>query len=192
MKKIILFLMFMVLMSSLSYAAADSIQINTSGLTDEQKAKIASLIGDMKKEESSPSTPKKVDEWVNVGAHIGDALITAASKLGVAGDQFMKSDTGKMVAVIIVWKMMGGALVHIILGVMWTTLFLIGWIYFFRKMCVVQSITYTPIEGSSRRKKEIKYYNNADVSSDMGGLRAMFWFSLIIGIAVGIFTIFTF
>ena len=104
--------------------------INTDGLTEEQKAQLALQAAQMKKQSEDPATtgivdkltdPKELNEWVELGKNVGLSLAAVAKELGVASDEFLKSNTGKIAVVIIVWKVMG----HDILGIVGGT---VAWI----------------------------------------------------------------
>lgn len=96
-------------------------QINTDGLTEEQKAQLALQAAQMKKEKDAGvveklQDPKKLNEWVDLGKNVGLALTAVAKELGVASDEFLKSNTGKIAVVLIVWKVMGHEILDIVGG----------------------------------------------------------------------------
>lgn len=98
-------------------------QVDTHGLTDEQKAQLALQAAQMKKQNDNPATslpdnlsPEKLDQWVDLGKNIGLAIAATAKELGVASDEFLKSNTGKITVALIVWHFMGKDIVGIVGG----------------------------------------------------------------------------
>lgn len=155
-----------------------AIDVDTRGLSETQKAELAMQAAKMKEEPSvAKSTPAKVNEWVDVGNNIGTAIISAAGKIGMAGDEFMKSNTGKVVVGLIVVKMIGGFIVHVVVGTFCLLLFLSIWTYLFRKLCIYDKITITPIEGMWFRKKEYVFQNDSRNSET----RLFMWITFCFG-----------
>lgn len=110
----------------LAVPAYARIDIDTSNLTDAQKAELAMQAAKMASEANKPAeliksavnAPDKVNEWVGIGSRIGQALGGAAKEIGVAVNDFAKSPVGQLTMALIVWKMMGGAIVHVIGGLL--------------------------------------------------------------------------
>jgi len=120
MKKTILVLSFVLIFATAGFAQQQSVKIDTSELTEEQKAQLVLQIEQMKKN-NSPLQPEnlsteKVNEWVNLGKNIALAVTTVAKELGVAADKFLESTTGKITFVMIAWYVVGDDLVGIIGG----------------------------------------------------------------------------
>lgn len=65
------------------------------------------------KAEDVPSI-KEVDEWVNVGERIGKMLNGAAREVGMALSTFITTPAGKVALALIVWKVAGTAVVHLV------------------------------------------------------------------------------
>lgn len=55
----------------------------------------------------------QVDKWVNIGERVGKMLGGAARELGIAANEFVKTDVGQMTAILVVWNYMGNDLVNI-------------------------------------------------------------------------------
>lgn len=99
-------------------------QVSTSGLTEEQKAQLALQAAQMKKQNDSGSavaeiskfSPEKLNEWVELGKNAGLAVAAMAKELGVASDKFLESNTGKIAAALIIWKVVGKDMVGIVGG----------------------------------------------------------------------------
>ncbi len=102
-------------------ALAQSAKIDTSELTEEQKALLVLQIEKMKKESKQLIAPEnlnteKVNEWVELGKNIALAVTTVAKELGVAADQFLASTTGKITFALIAWYVVGDDLMGIFGG----------------------------------------------------------------------------
>lgn len=102
--------------------AQQSAKIDTSGLTEEQKAQLILQIEKMKKESSAGTltenlnNPERVNDYVKLGKNIALAVTTVAKELGVAADQFLASTTGKITLALIAWYVVGDDIIGIIGG----------------------------------------------------------------------------
>ena len=171
------------------FLTTNAFALDTSGLSEKQKAELALKAAEMKENTPSivPPTPAKVNEWVQVGENIGTAIVAVAGKVGVAGDKFMESNTGKIVIGLIVFKMMGGTIIHITIGMICLIIFLSLWTYFFKKVCVYKKITIEPVSGSIFKKKTYEMVNPDQVESE----RIIFWLTFCAGCLVCIAIMFT-
>lgn len=104
-------------------ATANAQYVDTSGLTEEQKAELALQAARMKTQNDAPGgilsedlSPEKLNEWVDLGKNIGMAVAATAKELGVAADEFLQSTTGKITVVLIVWKVMGEDILGVVGG----------------------------------------------------------------------------
>lgn len=61
--------------------------------------------------------PQKVDEWVAIGERVGKMMTGAAREVGMALNDFMNTPVGMITMGLIIWKVMGGVLVHLFGGV---------------------------------------------------------------------------
>lgn len=101
-----------------------AIQISDENLTEAQKHQLEELAAKLKVENATNkangidplTSAKKVDEWVGVGEHVGKALGGAAKELGIAINDFMQSPAGKLVVVVILFKLFGSLVVHVLGG----------------------------------------------------------------------------
>ena len=107
----------------LFFCTTANAQVSTSGLSEEQKAQLALQAAQMKtqNEKGSPAntsqfSPEKLNEWVELGKNAGLAVAAMAKELGVASDKFLESNTGKIAAVLIIWKIVGKDLIGVIGG----------------------------------------------------------------------------
>ena len=107
----------------LSFGVANAQDVDTRGLSEEQKAQLALQAAQMKKQNDNPVNslsenlnPEKLNQWVDLGKNIGMAVAATAKELGVASDEFLKSNTGKITVALIVWHVMGKDIVGVIGG----------------------------------------------------------------------------
>lgn len=125
-------------------------------LTEAQKAEVLKTIADKvaagqtaadtAKEAAkvvATSTPAKVNEWIDVGSRIGQAMGGAAKEIGVQVNEFVKTPVGQWTMAIIVWKFMGGVIMHLAGGflVLMTGMATIAWVAHRRR---VVTYTYDP------------------------------------------------
>lgn len=108
---------------ALSASIAYAQDVDLRGLTEEQRAQLALQAAQMKKQNSGPSvslaenlSPERLNEWVELGKNIGLAIAATAKELGIASDEFLKSNTGKITVALIVWHYMGRDIVGIVGG----------------------------------------------------------------------------
>ncbi len=124
MKYILAIVLMMFSMSVLAQA------VNTNGLDEAQRAAVDEYAAKLRKESAagltSGSTVKKVDEWVDIGVKIGQAFGGAAKEMSIQVNEFAKTPVGLMTAGLIVWKMVGGVLVHFFGGIL---VLASGWIF---------------------------------------------------------------
>lgn len=146
---------------TLNANALDSRTVGSAGfnnLTPQQQAEIISSVT-AKAAENRPSAPvmaKATDitnEWLNIGARIGQGFAGAAKELGIAANDFAASPVGKWVAFLIIWHFMGAMAVHIGFSLMFLTVAM-GSIYWYTRATRENKITYdvdkTDIFGRSR------------------------------------------
>lgn len=129
------------LASGMTYAQNS---LDISKLTKEQAAELASKAKEFSEENKSPvvtaeKVRTEVGEWGKMGANIGEAVIAAASQIGVAANEFVKTPLGKVTTAIVVYKIIGKDVIKIAFG---TIVFTI---------CIMFSIFY------ARNGREIKY-----------------------------------
>ena len=114
MKSVLMILMVLMSIPAVVLAGIDSDDISAAfnRLSESERASIAVQIATMVENKSSITTsreftPDNIQQWVELGSGFGAAIAEAASKLGIAADAFLNSFTGKLIAVLIVWKAMG-------------------------------------------------------------------------------------
>jgi hypothetical protein len=63
-----------------------------------------------------PKTPEAVKEWAGIGKEVADALAQTAKALSIEVNEFVKTPVGKMVAFLIIWRLVGDKFWKIIAG----------------------------------------------------------------------------
>lgn len=185
MKKMVSGMVFFCLAIFIGATAAGA--VDTTGLSETQKAELAMQVAKMK--ESGDSTIfngiKKVGDIAGVGKQVGHEIGEAAKEVGVAADELLKTDVGKGIAFLIVWKVAGKDMVDVVNnGVGYITGFFLFitllpiWFYLFRKMCVVKI---TRIEYPEKSFKKIKHFEYYDVKDgNMGNIRLLMLVVLLV------------
>lgn len=123
MKRIIA--MFVVLFAVNGYSL-DTRSVDGAGfnkLTEQQQADIIKQVADKAAENKAfvvPSvvTADKVNQWVEVGQNIGKMFGGAAKEVGIAVNEFSQTDVGKWTMILIIWHYIGGAIVHVVSGLL--------------------------------------------------------------------------
>lgn len=75
----------------------------TNSVATNEAAKVAEVYND----------PQKINQWVDLGVHIGQAFGGAAHEIGVATSEFIKTPIGMVTTALIIGHFVGGALMHI-------------------------------------------------------------------------------
>jgi hypothetical protein len=60
-------------------------------------------------------TPERVSEWSDIAGSFTNAIGTAASRIGVSVNEFMKTPAGYLTVAIIVWKIAGSEIIALLL-----------------------------------------------------------------------------
>lgn len=186
-------LILLTLFTSISFAQTQ-INVDTQGLTTEQKAQLATQIEQMKSQSKSvlPNVdaiqPEVVDKWVTTGQHFGQMMGGAAKEVGVQVNDFVKTPVGLMTACLIIWNYMGAMITHVVIGLFfWITAStaLIIYMRSFRGKVITYDESKTNIFGNF----PVKEITRDDVSTD-----AQITFIILQGIvgAVSIITIFSY
>lgn len=131
------FILLVVTFLMLSVPVMASVSLDGSGLTEKQKAEIAAQIEDTKAKNKSSETAvptiDKAAQWVEVGKNAGLAMASCAKEIGVAGDTFLNSTTGKIVFGVVMFKMIGGPIIHLTSGINFFVVCTCIWFWAFRR-----------------------------------------------------------
>lgn len=181
MKKLLMVIIcFLVVITSVVVCRAASVDINTSGLTDEQKAQLAVQIAEMQKKEIP--TTERINQWVDLGKNVGVALAATAKEIGMASDQFLQSNTGKITVALIIWKVIGKDLIRSIVGIGILIAFISLWVHFFRRMCIFKAVLIEYPQDKFKKIKHFEYYTEGDCD----GTRVFMFLVLVVIVLTGL------
>ena len=180
MKKI-LFAIAMILSVS-AFAEIDFRQIDAAGfnkLTDVQKLAVIKSVAEQAAVAQAPmseATIDKIDRWSQVGANLGKGLAATAKELGVAVNDFANTPIGKVATFLIIWHIMGSAIVHIVgaIGI---------WIFGVVAIRYVVSWTY-PTRITYDETKTNKFGNYPVKAVDRPGIGGEMAFGVMVAYAV--------
>lgn len=153
-----------------------AIEVDTSGMTNAQKAELVLKAEELKKQ--AVDEAKKVAEtatievddaskWVDLGKNIATVITTVAGDLGIAADKFLGSTSGKITLFIVFWKVAGKDMLGFIIGCPLLIVLVSLWVWSFRRMCIIRSITEKkPTEGF-RSIREFEFYGSDDESTNI-------------------------
>lgn len=86
-------------------------------LSDSEKAEIIKMVAD-KADAQGPSaaipSPEKVGQWLDLGPKIGQMIGGAAKEVGIAVNDFVKTPVGQLTMLLIIWKLIGASLIHVV------------------------------------------------------------------------------
>ena len=184
---------FLVLMMLVMTVLAYGETFSESGLNEEEVNKLKKFYAEMKlsapkQEVSSITKAEEISQWINIGEQLGKGLASCAKELGIEVNNFVQTPVGKISAVVIIWKLLGRDLVHFGFGTFFFIFGSILWIYFYKKMCIIESIKL----GDSGKlwgysSKEIKYHEQGSVD----GTRVVMMFVALAITCTSLLVIFT-
>lgn len=94
-------------------------------LTEAQKAEVIKTIAQQaESNRDSPAItnvipdPDGVERWTKIGTSVAAGLGAAARELNVGVNEFAKSPVGQLTTVLIVWKLIGAQLIHVLGGIL--------------------------------------------------------------------------
>lgn len=153
MKKIILLSLLLVTATTNAYAGITSEAAASAGfskLTEAQKAEVLKTIAQQAESNTSfnpgvnqaLNDPESVERWTKLGTSIASGIGAAAKELNIGVNEFAQTPVGKVTTALIVWKLMGAQLIHVIGGILvWIVGF--GCIRMFCKTIQSQDIQYS-------------------------------------------------
>ena len=77
-----------------------------------------------------------VHEWAGLGKEVGEAVNSSLSAITEQSNAFAKTGVGKLTVVLVVWKVIGDEVVHIVFGLLELAIFLPLWIWSYRRTCL--------------------------------------------------------
>jgi hypothetical protein len=178
-------------------AFANQTNIDTSGLTDAQiaelKAHAAKVVADAANNAGAPL--KDPGAMVTLAATWGPqmaqaaegfakALGIAARELNITVNDFLKSDAGKLTAVLIIWKVAGAAVVKMMYGLLFVSVGLVITRMIYMKLFTkgYEKVEYSRFGGFFKGTKMIRVPKTfADLNKD--GEWLAFWVMIIVCLA---------
>lgn len=160
--------------------------INTIGsagwdkLTEQQKADIVKQVADNSAKPIQQLTdPNQIDQWVELGEHIGKAFSGAAKEVGIAVSQFIETPVGKVTVLLIVLKLIGSSLIHIF-GAFFVIIAAHLAIKAHKRMTHYKNIQYDEEKRDIFGRAVIKSIKEEEVSSDLTVGYIMIYLSALI------------
>lgn len=184
--------------ASTAWCALDANAVVNAGfnkLTESQKAAIIQQVagnadkGDAASPIASAVTdPKQMNEWLDVGTKIGQMFGGAAKEVGLAVNDFVKTPVGMWTMAIIVWKYMGGVLVHLFGGIMVLTVGLSMTIWILNSR-TSRTVKYDTTKTDWFGRSTVVSIERSNLSDDwtVGG-----WFMMAVVILVSLLVTFTY
>lgn len=101
--------------------ALNSNSVSSAGfdkLSDTEKAEIIKIVADKANNAQNPNSmvpsPEKVGQWLDLGPKIGQMIGGAAKEVGIAVNDFVKTPVGQLTMLLIIWKLIGASLIHVV------------------------------------------------------------------------------
>lgn len=198
----------LLVIGALAFAAigVNAATIDTSGLSDAQVAELKAIAAKKVAEQAAATakpgsdvTPEKVTAGVALAATWGTqaaaaaegfakALGIAAKELNVTINDFLKSDAGKLTALLIIWKVAGAAIIKALYGVLFVTVGLIMVRVLYTRLFTkgYEKVEYSRFGGLFKGTRMIRVPKGfQDLEND--GEWLAFWVMIILTVAVMIF-----
>lgn len=173
-----------------SASAMADVTVDTRGLSNSQKAELVKQVEQMKQtaRELPTGSAEKVDQWVNVGEHLGKMLGGAAKEVGIAVNEFVKTPVGMLATGVIVFNYVGGAVIHVTCGLL---ILFMGWgiLWYYSRASTRLIVEYdTDKPANWLGKHPIKKVSRAEIDENTS---FALWFSAFVILVVSVITIFS-
>lgn len=187
---------FPVMAAAVNVSAKDIESIDVSKLTDEQKAQLMSQAVKLQNEQPaidaanmSETVRTEASKWADLGSNVGKAAVSAAKELGVAANDFVQTPLGKVTMGIVIFKVIGNALIHLVLGGFLILFFLtVGvWLCARKKYSTAEYETVPRVFGNGTKRVIKSFKTNTDLTVSHYVAAGMIG---IVGVGLGIWTIF--
>ena len=125
-----------------SVASADvPYQIDVSKLTQEQRAAIQLQVTQVAAKTADPvnlseTVRNEASKWGDLGKNVGTSLVAAAKEVGQGVNEFSQTPVGKVTTAIIVYKVIGHDVIHLVVGLLTLVVGTLVALYVFRRMGV--------------------------------------------------------
>lgn len=197
MKKFLALLVLSLCMLDVVHAATyqDPNKVDISGLSEEDKQKIAAQIEASKKVEKTPenistTARKEAQAWGELGANMGKALVGGAKEIGMAANDFASTPLGKVTVAIVTYKLIGRDIIKFFIG---TAILIVGYtvgIKLLFKFKHATNFEYHPRLWGLYNKKVVTKYETIEADERIG-LTLLSVASLVLSSLVGLKIIFS-
>lgn len=165
------------LMSGISFAEKRVLEINTDNMSGEQVKYLESF--DIKKKaEAAPGVPSvdMMAKWADVGKGIAISLSAACKELSIGVNEFIKTPVGKLTTALIVWKVIGKDIWHMLLGFI---------LFFITMPIVISSFIYFHMRKKIKDKEgNITYVDRYNWASSGNGKIGSAWAHVLVMILI--------
>lgn len=83
---------------------------------------------------------QEVHSWVGIGKEVGDAVNSSLQAITTQSNNFAQTNVGRITVAVVIWKIMGDQLIHILGTIVEIMIFLPIWLWSFRRMCFTKRI----------------------------------------------------
>jgi len=151
-----------------SASAADS--LNTQSITDAgwykltpaQQATILQQVASQSVDKKDPTvSPENFQKWVDAGTSVGKGLASIVKELGITVNEFLTTPAGKIGIAALIAHVFGHEIINVIGVMVGLCIWLPIWIYTYRRICVLQTVTMERT-GFWHYKKTVVYRKNGD------------------------------
>tara|TARA_S200002703_G_scaffold158917_2_gene170616 strand:+ start:794 stop:1366 length:573 start_codon:yes stop_codon:yes gene_type:complete len=144
--------------------------VNTHGLSDKQVAELQANVAQMKLENTSneltmetvtdiASDPEMMDKWAKMGEGVAKAIGATAKELGIATNDFLDSDAGKLAAFLVIYHVFGAELLTFLVG-----MFIVLPISLFVMHRMVRGVYFDGYVTDEKGKRRPKYLSTKELS----------------------------
>lgn len=124
------------LLALMSFGAMAQNSVKVDGLTEEQVLQLQLEAAKLRDSRSTEITAEKISEYTLVGEQVAQAIIAVAKELGKTVDDVLHTTIGKLVVVLVIWKVAGEDIMGFLVAGLWCVTMIPLWTYYFRKFCV--------------------------------------------------------
>jgi len=116
--------------------------------------------------------PKQIVDVLStqgIGKTIGKEIVDLSREIGVGVSEFLHTPIGVLTASVIVWKIIGKDIMHIVGGIVFMVTSLVCLWRIYVRMCIVKSVETKVVDGGWFGKKTVKIetrYNDHEITTD--------------------------
>lgn len=204
MKSQIIALVLLALLVAMSGSAQQAnLAVETKGLTPAQVSSLNAVANQLREQPNTlanldlqTATPSRVKEWTEAGEAAGKAVAAFTKEIGIAADQFLKTDVGRTTFYVAIWKFGGNkvveSLIQVALNVLLGAALLVVWWKFTRRFAFcerkVGSVTYnenTLLRWLGFNKRDVKFEKDEGFVEDLSASEK-FWALFVLRVISGV------